>query len=310
MDRAQTIKQSPAVAEPAQRRIEGIPKEDVLGHGHLACPGCGASLSMKLALKALGNRVMIAGPACCWAVCDGPWPYSATGVPFLHCAFETAASTACGIRAALDARGVKDVIVMTWAGDGGTFDIGLQALSGAAERNDDILYVCYDNEAYMNTGIQRSSATPELAWTTTTPPAAMPKIQPKKHMGEIIAAHRVPYFATATAAYPEDLIAKFQKAGKTRGFRMIHLLSPCPPGWRSEERLGLSLVRRAVESHVFPLYEVEDGVRWRLSINPRTRPVAEYFKDQGRFGHLKPAQIAMIQKHVDAEWEVLKKRFE
>ena len=308
MDRPQGVKYVPAIAEPTQAKFERVPKEEILGHGHLACPGCGAALSMRLALKALGRRVMIAGPACCWAVCDGPWPYSATGVPFLHCAFETAASTACGIRAGLAARGIDDITVMTWAGDGGTFDIGLQALSGAAERNDDFLYVCYDNEAYMNTGVQRSSATPELAWTTTTPPGAMPKLQPKKNMGEIVCAHRAPYFATATVAYPEDLIAKFEKAGRTRGFRMIHLLSPCPPGWKSEERLGISLARRAVESRVFPLYEVEGGTKWRLTVDVPKRPVAEYLKDQGRFAHLTAEQVKQIQGHVDAEWEVLKKK--
>jgi pyruvate ferredoxin oxidoreductase beta subunit/2-oxoisovalerate ferredoxin oxidoreductase beta subunit len=260
-------------------------------------------------LKIAGPRTVFCVPACCFAVIDGPFPYSSAGVPFVHCAFETAAVTAAGVKAGLRARGQGDVLVVAWAGDGGTFDIGIQALSGAAERNDDFLYVCYDNEAYMNTGIQRSSATPELAWTTTTPPAAMPKIQPKKNMGEIVCAHRVPYFATATVAYPEDLLAKFEKAGRMRGFRMIHLLSPCPPGWKAEERLGISLARRAVESRTFPLYEVEGGTKWRLTVDVPKRPVADYLKDQGRFAHLTAAQVEMIQGHVDTEWEILKKRF-
>ena len=170
-----------------------IPEEDILSHGHLSCPGCGAAISIRFILKALGRKTMIAAPACCWAVCDGPFPYTASGVPLLHCAFETAAITASGIRAGLEVQGINDITVIAYAGDGGTFDIGLQALSGAAERNDDIIYICYDNEAYMNTGIQRSSATPMLAWTTTTPPNAMPKTQPKKNLAEILAEHRIPY---------------------------------------------------------------------------------------------------------------------
>ncbi|MHC4606048.1 MAG: thiamine pyrophosphate-dependent enzyme [Planctomycetota bacterium] len=294
---------------PHHKVYEGIPDEDVIRRGHFSCPGCGASLSMKLVLKVLGKKVLAAVPACCWSVCDGPFPYSATGIPIVHCAFESAAATASGIRAALNARGITDTTVMAWAGDGGTFDIGIQALSGAAERNNDILYVCYDNEAYMNTGIQRSSATPMSAWTTTTPPSAMPKTQPKKNLGEIIVAHRVPYFATATVAYPDDLMAKFQKAKDTKGFRMVHILSPCPVGWRSEERLSIQLSRLAVQTRIFPLYEVENGVDWKLTQDPPQRPVEEYLTKQGRFKHLKPQEIAEIQQRVDKEWELLERRF-
>src|SRR5574337_1622763 len=156
-----------------------IPEAEYMHPGHLACSGCGASLGMKLALKALGQRTMVVLPACCWSIIAGPFPNSAVKVPLFHTAFETAAATASGLRAALDRKGQQDVTVVAWAGDGGTFDIGLQALSGAAERNEDFIYVCYDNEAYMNTGIQRSSATPRGSWTTTTPKGHL-KSHPKK----------------------------------------------------------------------------------------------------------------------------------
>ena len=156
-----------------------IPEQELMYSGHLACPGCGASLSMRYALKALGPKTMVIIPACCWSIIAGPFPYSALGVPIYHTAFETAAAVASGLKAALDQKGKSDVTVMAWAGDGGTFDIGFQALSGAAERNDDFIYVCYDNEAYMNTGIQRSSSTPYGAWTTTTPEKHL-KERPKK----------------------------------------------------------------------------------------------------------------------------------
>jgi pyruvate/2-oxoacid:ferredoxin oxidoreductase beta subunit len=259
---------------------------------------------MRLALKVLGPKTIVSMPACCWSVIDGPFPYSSLAVPLYHTAFETAAACASGIRAALDAKGDKETTVLAWAGDGGTFDIGIQALSGAAERNDDLIYVCYDNEAYMNTGVQRSSATPFRAWTTTTP-ASSPKGEPKKNIVEIMAAHRIPYVATATAAFPEDLVAKVSKAKGIKGTRFIHILSPCPPGWKSQNDASIRLTRLAVESRIFPLYEVEDGVRYRLTYQPKGVPVNEYIKQQDRFRHLKEKDIAEIQQNVEQEWERL-----
>src|SRR5512144_2240794 len=187
-----------------------IPLEENLGHGHLACAGCGAAISMRLTLKALGEKAVMVFPASCWSIIPGFWPYSSFRIPVVHAGFVTGGATASGVRAALDIRGDHEAVVAVWAGDGGTFDIGLQALSGAAERNEDILYVCYDNEAYMNTGIQRSSATPWGAWTTTTP-AGTPKSPPKKDMLAIMAAHGIPYGATASVAFPADLVAKMKK---------------------------------------------------------------------------------------------------
>ena len=208
-----------------------LPEEELLLQGHVACPGCGASLSMRYALKALGKQTVVVIPACCWSIIAGPFPYSSLEVPIYHTAFETTGALCSGVRAALQILGKKDITVMGWAGDGGTFDIGIQALSGAVERNEDFIYVCYDNEAYMNTGIQRSSATPWLAWTTTTP-TAHPKDEPKKDIVAIMAAHRIPYVATATVGFPEDMIRKFRKARSIRGAKFLHLLSPCPPGRR------------------------------------------------------------------------------
>jgi pyruvate/2-oxoacid:ferredoxin oxidoreductase beta subunit len=284
-----------------------IPREELMSSGHLACPGCGGSLAMRLVLKALGPKTIVALPACCWTIVAGPYPQSSLGVPLYHTAFETAASTASGIRAALDMAGDTDTTVVAWAGDGGTFDIGLQSLSGAAERNENILYVCYDNEAYMNTGIQRSSSTPWGAWTTTTP-AGTPKSHPKKDMLAILAAHGIPYGATASVAFPADLIAKVAKARAIRGTRFLHILAPCPPGWRTSDEETIELARQAVHCRVFPLIEVEDGQRWKFSMEHPAEPVAPYVRRQGRFGHLTDEQIRHIQDETDARYARLEKR--
>jgi pyruvate ferredoxin oxidoreductase beta subunit/2-oxoisovalerate ferredoxin oxidoreductase beta subunit len=284
-----------------------VPQIELLDSGHLACPGCGAALAMRMVLKGLGERTMVALPACCWSIIAGPYPQSSLKVPLYHTAFETGASVASGIKAALVARGDTETTVVAWAGDGGTFDIGLQALSGAAERNEDILYVCYDNEAYMNTGIQRSSATPFGAWTTTTP-GAHTKSHPKKDILAILAAHRVPYAASATLAWPEDLMAKVARAKATHGMRFLHLLAPCPPGWKTEDSETIELARMAVHSRVFPLLEVENGERWRITVEPEGLPVADYLRRQGRFRHLDEAEIADIQTQVDARWKAIERR--
>jgi pyruvate/2-oxoacid:ferredoxin oxidoreductase beta subunit len=289
------------------QKLIHVPQEELMSPGHLACPGCGATLAMRLALKALGHDTVVAMPACCWSVIDGPFPYSALSVPLYHTAFETAAACASGIRAALDAQGNPRTTVLAWAGDGGTLDIGIQALSGAAERNENILYVCYDNEAYMNTGIQRSSATPWGAWTTTTP-SNNPKSEPKKRIVDILAAHRIPYAATATVAFPEDLVAKVTRAKGIEGTKFLHILSPCPPGWKSQNDASIRLTRMAVESKLFPLYEVEDGLRYRLTYHPKGIPVRDYILQQDRFRHLKDKDIEFIQQNIDLEWERLLSR--
>jgi pyruvate/2-oxoacid:ferredoxin oxidoreductase beta subunit len=285
------------------RKME-IPVSENLGQGHLACAGCGAAISMRLTLKALGEKTVLVIPASCWSIIPGSWPYSSFRVNVIHAGFVTGGATASGVRAALDIRGDHESVVAVWAGDGGTFDIGIQALSGAAERNEDFIYICNDNEGYMNTGTQRSSATPYLAWTTTTP-VRQPKENPKKDIMAIMADHQIPYAATATIAYPEDLLRKMEKAKGIRGTRFIHLLSPCPPGWRIASELVVKLSRLAVRTRVFPLYEVENGRTYTLQEEPHVVPVKEYLKLQGRFNHLTEKDVEEIQRRVDDTWERL-----
>jgi 2-oxoisovalerate ferredoxin oxidoreductase beta subunit len=287
-----------------------IPEKEIMSSGHLACQGCGAVLAMRYALKALGKNTVIALPACCWSVIDGPFPHSTVNVALFHTAFETAASTASGIKAGFDVQGKEDVNVVAWAGDGGTYDIGLGALSGAAERNDDIIYVCYDNEAYMNTGNQRSSSTPLKALTTTTP-VGRPKEDNKKDIISIMAAHLIPYIATASIAYPEDMIEKFEKAKHIKGMRFILVFSPCPTGWKYSPQLTVKLARLAVQSGIFPLIEIENGTKWRLTKKiAKPKPIIEYLKPQGRFRHLKEKDVNEIQQIVDQSWDRLLKKTE
>ncbi len=286
-----------------------MPRDELLASGHLACPGCAAPIAMNLVLKALGPQTVVTLPACCWSIIAGPWPQSSLRVPLFHTAFETGGATASGIKAGLVARGDTETTVIAWAGDGGTFDIGLQALSGAAERNEDIIYFCYDNEAYMNTGIQRSSATPWGAWTTTTP-SIEPEATPKKDIVSILAAHGIPYIATASVAYPVDLVEKVEKARTIRGTRFIHILAPCPPGWKTQNDETIDLARQAVQTRVFPLFEIENGRSWRLTVDHAGDPVAPYIRRQARFKHLTDAQLDLIQKDVDDRWERLQLRIE
>ena len=283
-----------------------VPDEETLAPGHLGCAGCGATLAMRLVLKALGRQTVLVIPACCWSIIDGMSPYSAAGVPVMHTPFASAAAAAAGVRTALDIKGDTETTVVAWAGDGGTFDIGIQALSAAAERNENFIYICYDNEAYMNTGVQRSSATPLGAWTTTTPAAHL-KEQPKKDLLAIMAAHRIPYAATATVAYPDDLIAKVERAKRIRGTRFIHLLSPCPPGWKIASEQSVHHSRLAVRSRVFPLVEIEDGETWRVTLDPEPVPLEEYLKGQGRFRHLtkNPEAVKRVRASVEARWKTI-----
>jgi pyruvate/2-oxoacid:ferredoxin oxidoreductase beta subunit len=285
-----------------------IPEEELMYEGTVDCQGCGGALAMRYALKALGKKTFVVIPACCWSIIAGPFPTSALQVPLYHTAFETAAIVSSGIKAGLEMKGI-DATVMAWAGDGGTFDIGIQALSAVAERNDDIIYVCYDNEAYMNTGIQRSSATPYKAWTTTTP-RNYPKARPKKDIDEILVAHEIPYVATASVAYPEDFIRKMKKAKDIKGTRFIHVLAPCPTGWRSLPEHTIKLARLIVQTNIFPLYEVEDE-KYKINIKPKNpKPVEEYLKLQGRFRHLTETDIKEIQEATNKKWKKLLRKEE
>jgi pyruvate/2-oxoacid:ferredoxin oxidoreductase beta subunit len=281
-----------------------VPDRELMCSGHVGCPGCGAAIAMRFVLKALGEKTVMVLPACCWSIIAGPYPQSTLRVPVLHSAFETGGAVASGVRAALDAKGDTETTVVTWAGDGGTFDIGFQALSGAVERNEDFIYVCYDNEAYMNTGVQRSSSTPYGAWTTTTPGVEWKKMR-KKNIVEALAAHRIPYAATASIAYPEDLVAKVKKAKSMKGSRFLHIFSSCPTGWRIASELSVKIARMAVQTNIFPLYEVEDGVKYTINLRPKGYLVKEYFHLQGRFKHLSEQDLDQIQEMVDEDWELL-----
>jgi len=280
--------------------------EEHMHSGHVGCPGCGATIAMKFALSALGKQTVLVIPACCWAVIAGAHPQHALNIPVLHTAFETTGAASSGVRAALDMKGDEETTVVAWAGDGGTFDIGFQALSGAAERNENIIYVCYDNEAYMNTGVQRSSATPLGSRTTTTPGLGWKKDR-KKNIVEIMAAHRIPYAATANIAYPDDMIQKFTKAKAIKGMRFIHVFASCPTGWRIPSDQTIKVARLAVQTNIFPLYEVENGSQYTVSMKG-TLPVKSYLSRQGRFKHLTDQEISSIQQMVDQEWLLLLKK--
>jgi pyruvate ferredoxin oxidoreductase beta subunit len=281
--------------------------------GHRACIGCGEALAVRLAFKAIGNNVIVANATGCMEIVASQLPYTTWEVPWIHTLFENTAAVASGIEAAYKAmrrKGVpvpENTKVVAMAGDGGTSDIGLQALSGAMERGHDFTYLCFDNEAYMNTGIQRSSATPFGAATTTSPAGkkSIGQSSWKKNMPEIAVAHNIPYVATATHGYPFDLMAKVKKAVNTPGPAYVHILSVCPTGWRSATDTVIRQARLAVETGVFPLYEVENGV-YKMSLNlPRLRPVKDYLKMQGRFRHLSDDNIAKIQARVALEYQKL-----
>jgi pyruvate/2-oxoacid:ferredoxin oxidoreductase beta subunit len=282
-------------------------KRDLVTPGHYGCPGCGGALAMRQALSVLGEDTIAVLTASCWTSMIGIFPYTCLTVPVMSVAFGTAAATAAGVKASLIAQDNNHTTVLAWAGDGGTFDIGLQGLSGAVERNDDILYICYDNEAYMNTGMQRSSATPAGGWTTTTPESA-PKKQRKKNIVEIMAAHRIPYAATASIGAPDDLRNKIKKAKDIKGSRFIHIFASCPTGWRHASELSIEVGREAIRSRVFPLYEVFDGVTWQLSPMPDKTSVDAYLKHQGRFKQILDGAKQYFQKQVDDDWQRLQNR--
>ncbi len=279
----------------------------LLESGHALCAGCGIGIAMNLIGKASPEKVIVTTATSCLEVTTSVYPLTAWKVPWIHTAFECVSAVASGIEAAVNKLG-KDWKVLAIAGDGGTFDIGLQALSGMLERGHKVTQVCVNNEAYMNTGIQRSGATPYGAWTTTSPPGKLTigKEQQKKSIEEIVAAHRIPYVATASVAYPADLMAKVKKAfEKQPSFINIHC--PCSTGWKFGVSKTVEVGKQAVETGMWVLYEIEDGqfrVTKRIS---QRNPVEEYLKLQGRFKHLTESEIAKIQKHIDAEWERLEK---
>ena len=290
-----------------------LPVEEPLAPGHRACQGCGEVLALRQVMKALGNNVIVVSATGCMEIISSPYPQSAWRVPWLHVAFENAAAVASGVEAAYKAMIRKGRLednrttFLAIAGDGGTADIGIQALSGALERGHNFVYVCLDNEAYMNTGIQRSSSTPYGAGTTTSPPGKKSIGQQtwKKNMPAIAAAHDIPYVATASPAYYVDLMNKAKKASLVDGPAYLHIFSPCPTGWRCAVEDAVQTARLVVQTKIFPLYEVIDG-KYRLSRKlKKFKPVNDYFKLQRRFRHLTEEDIALIQERVDREYDRL-----
>jgi len=290
-----------------------MPRDGLFTPGHRACQGCGEALAVRWVCKAMGKDAIIAHATGCMEIVSSGMPQTSWMHPWIHVAFENTAAVASGIDTALKILERKGKLtgkmpkVVAMGGDGGTSDIGLQALSGALERGTNFTYFCFDNEAYMNTGIQRSSATPYGAMTTTSPPGKKSIGQRtwKKDMVAIAVAHDIPYVATVTPSYLFDRFFKVRKALETPGPAYVSVLSVCPTGWRSATDLSVRLGRLAVETGVFPLYEVVDGKYFLTVQPPKLRPVKDYLRPQGRFRHLREPEINFIQQQVQASYELL-----
>jgi pyruvate ferredoxin oxidoreductase beta subunit len=290
--------------------------------GHRLCAGCGASIAVRQVMLAAGGTPVVTGCATgCLEVSTTIYPYTAWTGPFIHNAFENSAATISGVEAAFNALkragkipADKDVKFLAFGGDGGTYDIGLQSLSGAMERGHNMVYVCYDNGAYMNTGIQRSSATPFGAWATTAEvgSAQQGKMERRKDLTSIIAAHGIPYAAQASISHWKDLTTKAEKAFSVRGPAFINVLSPCPRGWRTASEASVEIARLGVQTGFWPLFEVEDG-HWRQTVKVMNKkPIEEFLKPQGRFKHLFAPEnaelLAAVQAEVDRYWDLILRR--
>ncbi len=293
-------------------------KEDLFTHGHRMCSGCGAPIAVKQILLASDYPIVASNATGCLEVSSCISQYTAWKIPWIHSAFENAAATISGVETmyrALRKKGKidKEIKFIAFGGDGGTYDIGFQSLSGAMERWHDMLYVCYDNGAYMNTGIQRSSATPLGADTTTSPAGSVipGKLQPRKNMTKIMAAHGIPYVAQASPAHWKDLMTKVRKALEIKGPKFINVIAPCNRGWRSKTDDAILLSRLAADTCYWPLYEVENGV-YKINYKPKEKkPVVDFLRPQGRFKHLFARENEWLlqkgQEDVDREWESLLK---
>ena len=294
------------------RGVRDLPREELFAPGHGLCAGCTAGTVIRHLLKISGRNTIVVNATNCVEVSTTMYPYTSWRVPWIHVAFENAAAVASGIETALRVMARKGLIdpnkrinIVVLAGDGGTYDIGLQALSGMLERGHRVMYVLYDNEAYMNTGIQRSGSTPLHAWTTTTPVGKVlrGKMQPKKPIAEIVAAHRIPYVATANIAYPIDMDQKFLKGLQVEGPSFIHVLQPCPTGWRFDPRYGIEVGRLAVETAMWINWEITMG-DFKVTVRvPKRKHVKHYLRIQGRFRDLSEEEIEEIQELVNKEVE-------
>lgn len=286
---------------PRSATLEPTNHDPLLRPGNTNCAGCGMSLGLQFLEQALDGEVpTLVIPACCGIVTAGAFPTSAYGAPVAATTFASAPAVATGLSTVAELNGDDDPVIC-WAGDGGTYDIGVATLSAAAERNENMIYVCYDNEIYGNTGGQRSSATPEGVTTSTTPHG---KRERKKDMLAIMAAHRIPYAATLSVAHRDDFLRKVRIARRTPGFRFLLLLSPCPTGWKSEPEDSVELIRHAVGCGLFALYEVFDGLRYRINVRPDETPLSDYAERQRRYSGA-GVDLARIRERIDAQWRHL-----
>lgn len=285
------------------KKLTDIPMEDFLVGGHVACQGCSASLGLRLALKVLGKDTIVINGSGCMTLLP-VYPTTPLRVPWIHLAIENTGAAGTALHYALRRKNIK-ANILGYAGDGATYDIGIQSLSGAAEKNIDMIYICYNNQSFGNTGHQRASSTPRASYTSTTPSG---KVEAAKDMPIIMAAHRIPYIATACPSYPIDFLNKVKKAAEVKGMAFIDLLVPCPVGWGFDPADGINIGRLAVRTGMWKLYEIENG-RVNLTYIPKKRKrVSEYLRAQGRFSHLSDGDIVAIQAEVDEEWEVLEER--
>ncbi|MBL7169789.1 MAG: pyruvate synthase subunit beta [Candidatus Aenigmarchaeota archaeon] len=291
------------------KTIKDIPKEELLVGGHAACQGCGSVLGLRLALKALGKNTIIINASGCMTLLP-TYPLTSFKVPWIHVAIENGGAVASGISRALKMKGQTNVNVVVYAGDGATYDIGFQSLSGALERGDNFIYVCYNNQSFGNTGVQRSSATPYGAYTTTTPTGKTSHVgnpKERKPLTKIVAAHGIPYAATASVSYPLDYIRKLQKAAKIKGPKFINLLTPCQPGWGFDTHDTVNVGKLAVQTGFWPLYEMENG-QFRLTMSRgKLKPIQEFLKTQVRFRHLERKYIMLMQQKINERWRKLLK---
>lgn len=298
--------------------IKDLPVEECILQGSAACPGCPATMALRMVFKAFGKNTVMIVPACCTAVIESLFPSTSFNIPVMNIAFEAAAAGASGVEASLRMQGKKDTTVVAWAGDGGTYDIGIQALSGALERGTNFIYICYNNQIYSNTGIQRSGATPYAAWTTTT---VSGKTEFRKEMGDIIRAHHIPYSAQTCVSYPDDMYKKLTKAKSIKGPKYVEIMAPCPPGWRFSMEKTVEMGRMAVETGAWALYECENDVvtfngksKLILEKKIQRKPIEDWIKYQGRFGHLfRPTKdekrIKALEDHLDMIWERYRKNY-
>ena len=296
----------------AKTTIFDLPEIELVHPGSRACSGCGLSIAYRIGLKALGKNTILVVPPSCLTVLQGLYPIAATKLPCINVTFASTAAAGTGVLGALRALGKEDITVAGWAGDGGTSDIGIQALSGASERGENYIHICYDNEGYMNTGVQRSGTTPFGAITTNTPIKG--KLQHKKDLPAIMAAHNISYLATCSASYPLDLYDKISKAKNMKGTKYIHIHIPCPPGWGFDTSYTIKLGRLAVQAGIFDLYEITNG-KFNLTSDSRKnlekkdlKPVKDYFKAQTRFKPLDDLEISKMQKQIDEKWERFRRK--